>query len=87
VARLAGLPAPPAVSREEARSSLPRATWSYLADSRRVDTTRMREELGVKIRYADLEDGIRASLSGDSLPNSCHAPPTPGCTRAGERIR
>jgi hypothetical protein len=27
-----------------------------------VDTTRMREELGVKIRYADLEDGIRASL-------------------------
>jgi len=62
VARLAGLPAPPAVSREEARRSLPPAAWSYLADSRRVDTTRMREELGVKIRYAELEDGIRASL-------------------------
>lgn len=62
VARLAGLPAPPAVSREEARRSLSPAAWSYLADSRRVDTTRMREELGVKIRYAELEDGIRASL-------------------------
>jgi nucleoside-diphosphate-sugar epimerase len=62
VARLAGLPAPPAVSRDEARRRLPPATWSYLADSRRVDTTRMREELGAEIRYADLEDGIRASL-------------------------
>ena len=62
VARLAGLPAPPSVSRDEARSRLPPATWSFLADSRRVDTTRMRRELGVKIRYADLEDGIRARL-------------------------
>jgi len=62
VALLAGLPRPPAVSREEAESRLPPATWSFLADSRRVDTTRMREELGVEIRYADLEEGIRASL-------------------------
>jgi nucleoside-diphosphate-sugar epimerase len=62
VARVAGLPTPPAVSREEARRSLSPATWSFLADSRRVDTTRMREELGVQIRYEDLEEGIRASL-------------------------
>jgi nucleoside-diphosphate-sugar epimerase len=62
VARVAGLPTPPAVSREEARRSLSPATWSFLADSRRVDTTRMREELGVKIRYENLEEGVRASL-------------------------
>ncbi|MCJ7711431.1 MAG: NAD-dependent epimerase/dehydratase family protein [Chloroflexi bacterium] len=62
VARLAGLPEPPAVSRREAQSRLSPATWSFLADSRRVDTTRMREELGVEIRYAGLEEGIRASL-------------------------
>ena len=62
VARIAGLPAPPAVSREEARRRLPPGAWSFLAESRRVDTTRMRQELGVEPRYADLEAGIRASL-------------------------
>jgi nucleoside-diphosphate-sugar epimerase len=62
VARLAGLPEPPAVSRAAAASHFSPATGSFLADSRRVDTTRMREELGVQIRYEDLEEGIRASL-------------------------
>jgi len=62
VARLAGLPEPPAVSRDEAARRLAPATWSFLADLRRVDSTRMRKELGVRIRHADLEDGIRASL-------------------------
>lgn len=62
VARLAGLPAPPTVTRAEARQSLSPAAWSYLAESRRVDTRRMRDELGVQIRYTNLEEGIRASL-------------------------
>jgi len=62
VARIAGLHAPPVVSREEARRRLPPGAWSFLAESRRVDTTRMRQELGVEPRYADLEAGIRASL-------------------------
>jgi nucleoside-diphosphate-sugar epimerase len=62
VARLAGLPEPPVVSRDEAARRLSPAAWSFLADSRRVDTTRMREELGVRIRYADLEEGVAASL-------------------------
>jgi nucleoside-diphosphate-sugar epimerase len=62
VARLAGLPAPPVVTREEARARLSPAAWSYLAESRRVDTRRMEEELQVKFRYRDLEAGIRASL-------------------------
>lgn len=62
VARLAGLPAPPTVSREEARQRLSPATWSFLGDSRCVDTTRMQRELGVALRYRNLEDGIRASL-------------------------
>ena len=62
VARLAGLPPPPALPREEARRRLGPVAWSYLAESRRVDTTRMERELGVKIRYRDLEAGIRASL-------------------------
>lgn len=62
VARLAGLPPPAAVTRDEARLRLSPGAWSFLAESRRVDTTRMRDELGVALRYADLEEGIRASL-------------------------
>ena len=54
VARQAGLDAPPEVSREEA--------GKMAAESRIVDTTRMREQLGVTPIYATAEDGIRASL-------------------------
>jgi nucleoside-diphosphate-sugar epimerase len=63
VARLAGLPQPPALSRAEARRRLAPETWSFLGESRRVDTSRMQRELGVRLRYADLEAGIRASLT------------------------
>ncbi len=54
VARQAGLQALPETAREEAtrRSD----------DSRRVATSRMREQLGVTPQYANAEDGIRASL-------------------------
>jgi nucleoside-diphosphate-sugar epimerase len=54
VARQAGLEAPPEVSRNE--------TGKLAAESRVVDTTRMREQLGVLPKYANAEDGIRASL-------------------------
>jgi nucleoside-diphosphate-sugar epimerase len=62
VARLAGLPLPPEVSREEARRGMSPLAWSFLGDSRRVDTSRLERELAVTIRYRDLEAGIRASL-------------------------
>jgi nucleoside-diphosphate-sugar epimerase len=54
VARQAGLEIPPEVSRKEA--------GKLAAESRVVDTTRMREQLGVHPKYANAEDGIRASL-------------------------
>jgi nucleoside-diphosphate-sugar epimerase len=62
VARIAGLPPPPEVSRDDARAMLSAAAWSFLAESRCVDTARMRRELGVRLRYEDPEAGIRASL-------------------------
>ena len=62
VAELAGLPAPPRISREEAERQFSPARMSFLNESRVVDTTKMREVLGVTPRYADPEDGIRASL-------------------------
>ena len=62
VARLAGLAAPPEVSREEARRGMSPLAWSFLGDSRRVDSSRLQRELAVEIRYRDLEEGVRACL-------------------------
>lgn len=54
VARQAGLETPPEVSRAEA--------GKLTAESRVVNTTRMRDVLGVTPKYATAADGIRASL-------------------------
>lgn len=62
VARQSGLPAPPEISRERAGVEFSPQRLSFMSDSRRVDTTKMREVLGVTPRYANPEDGIRDSL-------------------------
>jgi hypothetical protein len=36
---------------------------AFLGESRRVDTRRMREELGVPLAYPTMREGIRASLA------------------------
>ncbi|NNF40873.1 MAG: NAD-dependent epimerase/dehydratase family protein [Woeseiaceae bacterium] len=62
VARQLGLPAPPEISREAAKQQFSPQRWSFLRESRRVDTTKMRDVLGVTPRYASPEEGISASL-------------------------
>lgn len=62
VAELAGLPRPPAIPLDEAQLVFSAEYLSYLDESRQVDNTRMRKELGIQLRYADLAQGIRASL-------------------------
>lgn len=64
VAKLAGLPGPPRVSMEEAQLTFSPERLSFLNESRRVSNQRMLKHLGVQLRYADLEAGIRASLPG-----------------------
>lgn len=66
VARQSGLPAPPEISRKQANVEFSPQRLSFMSDSRRIDTTRMREVLGVTPRYANPEDGIRASLAEES---------------------
>jgi len=58
VADAAGLPRPPEVSREEAQRVLSPGMLSFLNDSRRMDNTRLLKELGVTLRYPDLETGL-----------------------------
>jgi nucleoside-diphosphate-sugar epimerase len=64
VARIAQLPQPPLITRAQAQRTLSESSWSFLAESRRVDNRRMREELGVVLAYGDLDAGICASLKG-----------------------
>lgn len=60
VARQAGLPEPRKISRAEAAQEFSPMRLAFLASSRRVDTTKMREVLGVTPRAP--EEGIRDSL-------------------------
>ena len=60
VARHAGIPEPPEISREAAEKTFPEVRMSFLSESRRLDNTKMREILRVEPR--DPEKGIRDSL-------------------------
>lgn len=62
VARQAALPLPRKISRAEAKTEFSPMRLAFLASSRIVDTTKMREVLGVTPRYSNPEDGIAASL-------------------------
>jgi nucleoside-diphosphate-sugar epimerase len=64
VARLAGLPSPPQLPLTMLQEHKSEAVLSFLGESRRVDTSRLRQELGFSPRYPTAEVGIRASLSG-----------------------
>jgi nucleoside-diphosphate-sugar epimerase len=62
VARQAGLPEPRQISRAQAEKEFSAVRLAFLSSSRIVDTTKMREVLGVTPRYSNPEEGIRASL-------------------------
>lgn len=62
VARLAGLPPPRRVTLDEARRELSPGMLAFVLASRKVLNRRLVEELGVSLRYADPEAGVRASL-------------------------
>jgi len=63
VAALAGLPPAPRVSMDEAQLTFTPERLSFLNESRRVSNERMVKHLGVRPRYTDMDEGIRASLS------------------------
>ncbi len=66
VARQAGLPAPAVISLADAQQTFSPMRLSFLRESRIVDTTKMREVLGIIPKYADAADGIAASLAEES---------------------
>lgn len=72
VADALGLARPPQIALAQARAELGAGILSYLAESKRLDNRRMREELGVVPDYPDLDRGLAASVSqtGDQSPAS-----------------
>lgn len=63
VAMAAGLPLPPEVSMAEARRVLSPQMLPYLEESRLLDSSRIRRELGFEPRYPGCAAGIAASLN------------------------
>ena len=55
-----GLLRPPTVSLQQARTDMSPGMLSYLAESRRLVNHRFHEELGVELRYPNLEAGLKA---------------------------
>jgi nucleoside-diphosphate-sugar epimerase len=53
-----GLPRPPRMTREEAASRLTAMQLSFLSESRRLSNRRMKDELGVTLRYPTVHDGV-----------------------------
>jgi nucleoside-diphosphate-sugar epimerase len=62
VAQQCELEAPSTISWADAQDEFSEMRLSFLKESRRIDTRKMRDVLGVTPRYANPEDGIRASL-------------------------
>lgn len=57
-AELMGLPKPPRVSRTSATEALPLMLLSFMSESRRLDNTRMKRELRVRLAYATVREGL-----------------------------
>lgn len=60
-----GLPRPPQIDPQTAVDELSGGMLSYLAESKRIDNTRMRQVLGVTPRYQDLTEGLAASVAAE----------------------
>jgi nucleoside-diphosphate-sugar epimerase len=57
-ADLYGLPRPLRVSREGAKEKLPVMLLSFMGESRRLDNTRLKKELGLRLRYPTVAEGL-----------------------------
>lgn len=62
-AQLLGLPVPPA--EDFAAAEMTPMARSFYAESKRVKNNRIKDELGIKLRYPDYRTGLRAMLETD----------------------
>lgn len=58
VAERSGLERPGRVSRSEAATRIPAPMLSFMRESRRLDNRKMKERLGVRLRYPTVHEGV-----------------------------
>jgi nucleoside-diphosphate-sugar epimerase len=58
-ADLCGLPRPPRMTRAQARLQMSPLLLSFMSESRRLDNRRLKAELGVRLRYPTLREGLQ----------------------------
>jgi nucleoside-diphosphate-sugar epimerase len=58
VAARHGLPRPPRLARAEIERSVPPERYSFMSESRRLDNTRMKRVLGLRLRYPTVYEGL-----------------------------
>jgi nucleoside-diphosphate-sugar epimerase len=61
VADAFGLSRPPRLPRAQVQAAVSPALWSFMNESRRLDTTRMKRELKIRLTYPTVADGLRAA--------------------------
>ncbi len=59
-ADLYGLPRPLRIARDAARQQLPPQLLSFMGESRRLDNTRLKRELRMRLMYPTVNEGLRA---------------------------
>ncbi|MGI4778410.1 MAG: SDR family oxidoreductase [Janthinobacterium lividum] len=65
-ADLYGMARPPRIARADAQERLPASLMSFMGESRRLDNTRLKRELRVRLRHATVERGLRSDDPTDS---------------------
>ncbi len=68
-----GLPRPPRIARGEAAGRIPAASLSFMSESRRLVNHRLKEQLGVGLRYPTVREGL-AALPLNSLSRASGTP-------------
>jgi nucleoside-diphosphate-sugar epimerase len=69
VADSAGLPRPPRIARAEAAGRIPAELLSFMSESRRLDNTRLKRTLGIRLRHPTVREGLKhAQLAGAHEP-------------------
>jgi nucleoside-diphosphate-sugar epimerase len=63
-ADLYGLPRPPRVARDAASDQLPLMLLSFMSESRRLRNERMKRELGLRLRYPSVAEGLKPPPGG-----------------------
>ena len=65
VAAAMQLPAPPAISLQQARNQLSEGMLSYMAESRRIDNKKLLNDFALSLQYPKLKDGLESLVMGN----------------------